>query len=156
MTKMVKKNRDGIFMGYVQKHGGGYIDNMFVLDAIKLTNAETTDEVHSDRVHEMEITVVKDVDGNFSVLSENWNQPYDGRKMTKRLLKKGDLVIPKKSKREGNSSLEGDEDEENSYDEKTIRTKKTKRAPNPPVASSGSEGESSMGDLSDADTEAAE
>ena len=52
-------------MGYDQKHGGGYTDNMWVLDAIKLTKAETTDEVHSDRVHEMEITVVEDADGNF-------------------------------------------------------------------------------------------
>ena len=39
------------------------ITHMWVLDAIKLTNAETTDEIHSDRVHEMEITVVKDVEG---------------------------------------------------------------------------------------------
>ena len=73
--------------------------------------------------------------------------------MTKRILKKGDLVIPK---REGNSSLDGDEDEENSYDEKIIRDKKIKRPPNPPVASSGSESEPGKGGVSDADTEASE
>ena len=86
LAKMGKKNRDGIFMGYDQKHGGGYTDNMWVLDGIKLANVESTDEVHSERVHEMEITVLKDASGDFyfPVLSENWNQPHDGRKLTRR------------------------------------------------------------------------
>ena len=52
MAKIGKKNREGIFMGYVQQHGGGYTDQMWVLDALKLTNIETTDEVFSDRVAE--------------------------------------------------------------------------------------------------------
>ena len=44
-------------MGYDQKHGGGYTDNVWVLDGIELTNAETTDEVHSKRVHGKEIAI---------------------------------------------------------------------------------------------------
>ena len=69
-------------MGYDQKYGGGYTDNVWVLDGIELTNVETTDEVHSKRVHGKEITVFKDVSGNFiyPVISEEWRQPFDGRK----------------------------------------------------------------------------
>ena len=66
MPEVGKKDRDGIFIGYDQKHGGGYTDNMWVLDGIKLTNVETTDEVHSERVHEKEITVLKDVKATLS------------------------------------------------------------------------------------------
>ena len=74
---------------------------MWVLDALKLTNVETTDEVSSDRVAEAEITVVKDENGQFifPVIAEDWRQPYDGRKVTRRILKKGDLVMPKKAAR---------------------------------------------------------
>ena len=91
IAKMGKKDRDGIFMGYDQKHGGGYTDNMWVLDGMKLTHVETTDEVHSERVHEKETTVLKDVNGSFffPVLSGDREQPCDGRNMTRRILKKG-------------------------------------------------------------------
>lgn len=117
-----------------------------MLDAIKLTNAETTDEAHPDRVAEAEITIVKDVDGHFifPVISEEWRQPHDERKVTRRILKKGDLVMPKKNGSEGNSSHDEDE-EENSYDDKVIRSKKTKRAPTPPVETSESEAASGTG-----------
>ena len=87
----------------------------------KLTNVETTDEVSSDRVAEAEITVAKYENGNFifPVIAEDWNQPHDGRKVTRRILKKGDLVMPKKNVREGHASQDDDE-EENSYEEKVI------------------------------------
>ena len=65
MAKMGQKTREALFMGYEQHHGGGYTDRVWILDALKLTNAETTDEVSSDRVAEAEITVVKDEQGNY-------------------------------------------------------------------------------------------
>ena len=128
------------------------------MDAIKLTNAETTDEVSSDRVAEAEITVIKDDQGNyiFPVIAENWTQPHDGRKATRRILKNGDLVEPKvKTVREGHASQDED-DESNSYEEKVVRSRKAKRAPDKTVDSSESEAASSKGGDSEADTEASE
>ena len=98
-------------MGYMQKHGGGYTDNVWILDGIELTNAQSTDEVHTKHVHEKEITVQKDANNNFifPVISEEWQQPHDGRKMTRRIFKKGDLIMPKSNRqREGQTSQAND------------------------------------------------
>ena len=68
-------------MGYVQKHGGGCTDTVWVLDGIELTDEESTDEVHSKRVHEKELTILKDANDHFifPAITEEWRKPHGRR-----------------------------------------------------------------------------
>ncbi len=81
LPKFGDKLLDGIFVGYVQRAGGGWSGDIEVIDAIDLTNAQTVDDIHVKRVSAQEITVLKTKNGSFSfpILEEGWEQPVDSR-----------------------------------------------------------------------------
>lgn len=149
-------------MGYVLHHGGGWTDDVDILDAVDLRNAQSTDEVHTKRVNSNEITVQKDANADFifPVISEGSQQPHDGKKVTKRTIGNDDVVISD-DKREDNTSQakvgRSSDSSEDKYPQKVLRAKTPKKKKMPPAASS-EEGAPSVegGELSDADTVASE
>ena len=95
MPKIGDKLLRGIFVGYAQQAGGGWNGDVEVIDAFDLTNAQEVSEVYTKRVSADEIVIDKDVHGDFifPIISEDWVQPIDGRRMTRRILKNNRLIV---------------------------------------------------------------
>lgn len=107
MPKMRAKMLPGLFMGYVQQSGGGWSGDVDIMDALDLTNAQSVEEVRTERFSANEITIMKKGgveqkvidkavtfdDFIFPVREDEWRQPLDGRKMARRMIKKGELVV---------------------------------------------------------------
>lgn len=181
MPKMDAKMLEVIFLGFVQQSAGGWSGDVNVLDARDLTNSPLIEEVHTERVSANEITVMKKDNGRqkesanevtfddflFPVKDEEWRQPLDGRRMTRRIIKKGELVVDADSCISKTIPDGSDDDDDNDPRMKKIIRNKNKNELPPvsgkikPTSSDNEENKeeqapSEGGQASDADTEASE
>lgn len=145
------------------------------MDSMDLTNATSVDELRTKRINANEITVLKKdgaeqhvktdkvTFGNFifPIIDENFNQPIDGRKMTRRITKNGEKLDTSVSNCISNiMPVDPDAVDDADTDSRQLfPTKPDKKAPDAKKDPSETDKENTEnpiegGEASDADTEA--
>ena len=112
LPKMGSKMCHGIFLGYAQQAGGGWSGDLEIMDSMDITNASSVEELHTKRINANEVTILKkegieqewsDQPGRvknevtfdnliFPIIDDNFRQPLDGRKMTRRIINNGETI----------------------------------------------------------------
>ena len=107
----------GIVVGYAQQAGGSWSGDIEVIDAIDLTNASSTNEIHAWRISAQEITVNKPKDGNFvfPIIEEDWDQPSNDAILTRRIKQVTKLVTLRSDNTDPDNAQEGEEDEDDHH-----------------------------------------
>ena len=106
LHKLGKKMMRGIFLGYVQQHGGGWSGDLYVVDWDDMQNADSFHEVEEKikRFKAQEVEIIK-IQGNFSfpLAQGNLSQPLSEKR-----------VVPRRRERSPRASNPGGEEEANS------------------------------------------